>query len=101
MCTQVGLSLEYDNARAEPGNLYFKPSEPFSCGGVQPLIKCSKFDKNVVKNLLLSQNVYSLHKSARRLFKGIKHILLGFMINGKLILWICHPVQNTITSTTS
>ena len=57
--------------------LYFTTSQPSSFGGVQPLIKSSKLDKNIVEDWLLSQNAYTLHKPARRNFQRNKTRVAG------------------------
>ena len=57
--------------------LYFKPIEPSSFGGVQPLIEHSQLDKNVVKKWLPSQNAYTLHKPVRKFFLRNKTRVAG------------------------
>ena len=58
-------------------SVYYDFSSPGSFGGVRALAKASGFPHSKVKNWLMSQDVYTLHKPVRKNFPQRKIIALG------------------------
>lgn len=58
-------------------NTYYDFSHPGSFGGVRRLAKASGFSMSKVRNWLMSQDVYTLHKPLRKTFPRRKTIALG------------------------
>ena len=56
------------------GKVYYDPKHPAGIGSVSKLVKTSKIKKSDVEEWLSGQDVYTLHKSVRKIFREI-HIL--------------------------
>ena len=57
--------------------LYYNTTKPDSYGGIQALQRASHRKRKDVKSWLRSQDVYTLHRTARRNFKRRKTIVFG------------------------
>ena len=58
-------------------DIYFDPSQTGSFGGIHPLVRKSGASERDVRNWLISQDAYTLHKQPRKVFRRRKTLSKG------------------------
>jgi len=58
-------------------SIYYDPSRAASFGGIRPIVRESGVSERDVRNWLIAQDTYTLHKQPRRIFKRRKTISTG------------------------